>query len=194
MRPVALICVAITLAGCTPALTPPKYVAAEIADAAMAAYDTNKDGKLDEKELENCPALKDMFTDRDYKGDKIVTRDDLEKYFKELLNSGVALLAVNCKVYQGDKPVSDVDVKFVPEKFHGGTFKTGMGKTDERGTTAIRVDGQPAPGLTPGFYRVVLSKKDADGKESIPAEFNERTNLGYQIRLSRKGAIRIEIP
>ena len=172
----------------------PTYSAAAVADAAMTDYDANKDGKLDEKELERSPALKSSVADLDKDSDKAIAKDELEARLNEFLQSKIGLITASCRVSQGDRPLADAEVKFVPEKFHGEALSVATGKSDKDGVVELRCEGKPHPGLSLGFYRVEVSLKDANGQETIPARFNTQTTLGYQISTRMRGAIEIRIP
>ena len=37
------------------------------------------------------------------------------------------------------------------------------------------------PGLPCGLYRITVSKKGADGKETLPTKFNTETTLGREV-------------
>jgi hypothetical protein len=37
------------------------------------------------------------------------------------------------------------------------------------------------PGVPYGFYRIQVSRKDAEGKETIPARYNSETTLGQEV-------------
>jgi hypothetical protein len=171
----------------------PSYSASGVADAAMAEYDTNKDGKLDAAELEKCPSLKHGLAEIDTNKDKAISRDELVTTLTEFRNSKIALVGVKCRVVRGDETVADVDVKFIPEKFFGSAITGGVGKTDKNGIAEIKGEGKSVPGLNPGFYRVELSKKDGAGTETMPAMYNQKTTFGFEVSSKQKSALRIDI-
>lgn len=186
----------IFLVGCSNRVNvaPPKYSPGATADAAMAEFDANKDGKLDEKELEKCPSLKSSLVNLDKNNNKAIDRDELEARLNEFLNSNVGLMALSCRLFKANQPLGNADVKFVPEKFHGQTISVATGKSDNAGNVELRCEGKPLAGLSLGFYRVEVSLKDAGGQETIPAAYNTQTTLGYQVSSSVRGAIEIKIP
>ena len=171
----------------------PKYSAAAVAAEAMNEYDTNKDGKLDAKELERCPALKNALAELDKDGDKAISRQELEDCLEDFLKSKIAVMGVMCKVTRGGEPLVDAEVTFIPEKFHGGSINPGSGKTNGQGITELRCQDQPVSGLSPGFYRVEVSLKDAGGTETIPAQYNTQTKLGYFVHPELRKYILIKI-
>jgi len=160
----------------------------------MTQLDANKDGKLDEKELEQSTALRNSLGDLDKDGDKAISREELEARLTEMLASKVGIQAISCRVMRGGQPVPNVEVKFVPEKFHGTSLAEASGKSDAEGYVSLLSTGQTFPGIAPGFYRVEASLKDASGNESLPAAVNTRTKLGYQISSRLRGGIEISIP
>src|SRR6266446_6137859 len=61
LRAVVVTLALLLLAGCSPSnarVTAPSVSADEVGRNALAEYDTNKDGFLDVKELDRCPALR----------------------------------------------------------------------------------------------------------------------------------------
>jgi hypothetical protein len=68
-----------------------------------------------------------------------------------------------------------------PEKFLGSGVKPASGVTDRDGSAALKAEGQDLPGVQFGFYRVRISKKDGQGRETLPARYNTQTTLGCEI-------------
>ena len=82
-----------------------------------------------------------------------------------------------------------VDLQFiliVPEDFLGPELATGTGTTDGSGTALIsqpsRGEGDTARGMSPGFYRVEITKGD-----EIPAKYNTATVLGQEVAVDADG-------
>ena len=174
-------------------VAPPTYSAASVANEAMKLFDTNKDGKLDEKELMSVPSLKNSLADLDKDGDKAISKEELETRLQEMLDSKVGIFSISCRVTRGGQPVPDVEVQFIPEAFFGKALKPASGKSRADGYVEVRCEGNSDPGLAPGFYRVEASLKGAGGTETLPASLNSQTKLGYQIRTMARGAGTIEI-
>jgi len=177
-----------------PSVSPPNYSPTASADAAMSEYDSNKDGKIDQKELERSPALKNSLDDLDLDKDKAIGRDELVKRLTEFSNSKIALMNVGVRITRAGQPLANANVKFVPESFHGAAIKPASGKSDAQGSIEFRTEGSALPGLAQGFYRVEVSVKDDAGQETIPATFNTNTTLGQQVRANLRGSIEIKIP
>jgi hypothetical protein len=154
------------------------------AAAALAEYDSNKDGYLDAKELEQCPALKGALKTIDKDGDGRLSADEIADRLTGILGSRVGLLALACQVTLNGRPLKDATVTFVPEKFLGSAVRTASGVTDRDGVASPAAGG--APGIQPGYYRVSISKKDAQGKETLPARYNTQTTLGQEVAPSAR--------
>ena len=77
-------------------------------------------------------------------------------------------------------PLVGAKVRLVPESFLGSALQPGEGTTDERGIAIVSTPPRYAadvPGLSPGFYRVEITKEG----DSIPAKYNTATTLGLEI-------------
>ncbi len=163
------------------AMVPPVYSADSAAAAAMAEYDADKDGALDAKELEHCPALKEALKrGLDKNKDGKVTADELVERLRMFQEDGIGSAFV--QVTLDGKPLAGATVTFTPEKFLGPSFKPATGTTGPEGTTMLQVDGQAA--VAYGFYRVEISK-NAGGKETLPAKYNAQTTLGKDFASAR---------
>jgi len=168
----------------------PRLSPAEAGAAAMAAFDTNKDGNLDAKELEKCPALRERKPDGtfggpiptvDKDGDGKITAEEIATRLREYESRKVALVGVSCQVANENLPLTGATVTFTPEAFMGTSVKPAQGVSEEGGEVNLQIEGEGYPGLHCGFYRVTVSKKDAQGKETIPARFNTNTTLGFEV-------------
>ena len=181
-------------AGCGPsAVTIPKFDPDTIAQNAMDEYDKNKDGKLDEAELENCPALKNALPNMVGPDKKFLTEEDVAERLRKFQKSQVGLMGVRCLVFRGGKGVKDVTVTFIPEKFMGGTIKQASGISDEDGNVVLMAEGESVPGLNLGYYRIEASKKDADGNELLHPKFNKESKLGQEVPHNRAPTVSIDI-
>src|SRR5438874_4779771 len=163
-----LACLALGCAG-KDELTMPTYTPDAYAKQALAEYDTNKDGFLDAKELERCPALKKSLEAIDTNGDHKISAEELASRIQMFQDSQVALKAVGCHVTLDGKPLQGATITYVPEKFMGSSVRQATGTSDERGAVALFMEGERTSGVQPGFYRVQVSKKGPSGQESIPA-------------------------
>src|SRR5947208_3496966 len=79
---------AIFATGCgSKSLTPPKFDPETIAQQAMDEYDTNKDGKLDQMELEKCPALRHALLQIAGPEKNYIDQEDLVKRLEKFQKS-----------------------------------------------------------------------------------------------------------
>ncbi len=154
---------------------PPGYNSSAGSDA-IAAFDTNKDGKISGDELNKCPGLKAALARLDPSGKGEVTADMITARIQAWKNSKLGRMSYSCSVTYNGRPLAGAEVKLVPEKFLGEYVKTAVGKTDQNGMAMISTGDTP-PGIAPGFYRVEITK---DGL-NIPAKYNTDTILGAEV-------------
>jgi len=172
----------------------PELVPETAALEAIRTYDASKDGRLDAKELERCPALVHALRSYDGDGDGKLTSQEIANRLLRIKEGSSAFLGISCQVNLGDAPLAGAKVTFVPEAFMGSAFKPSTGVSDEEGHVDLQTDGMDVPGLYCGLYRVTVSKPNAQGKETIPARYNTQTTLGYEIAPDmREGNIYIRV-
>lgn len=182
------------LAGC--AEPPPPRAAAPhdpdaMAAAALREYDRDGNGALNGPELDACPAVREALPEIDKDGDGAASGAELAARFRSYRAGTVA---VACTVTLGKKPLVGAVVTFTPEGFMGGVGAAGAGTTDKSGRTIIEVPG--AAGLTPGMYRITVSKKATTkaGAEQVPAKYNARTTLGREVAAGgRSGPVELAL-
>lgn len=174
----------VAFVGCLSSPTPPEmpsFDPAGSASAALEQYDANKDGKLDAKEMEKSAALAGAAAELDTSGDKSLDLAELTARLDSFAEGGVARKMFSAQLMMDGVPLADAEVKFVPEQFMLGAIAEGVGKSDAGGMVTITVPGVDPPGIAVGFYRIEVSKKDASGKETLPAKFNTETTLGMEV-------------
>jgi len=181
LRWFVLITLIVLVAGCSRGGTELPQVNPRDAGAeALAAYDTNKDGALDAKELEQCPALRGSLKRIDKNNDGRLSSDEIVERCIFLREAGGGMsVAVNVTLDR--RALSGATVTLVPEKFMGATFKPLSVVTDESGAGFLKAEGAGHLEAPCGFYRVEVSKKNAQGQETIPAKYNAKTVLGYEV-------------
>jgi hypothetical protein len=187
LRWFVLITLVILVAGCSRGGTDLPQVNPRDAGAeALAAYDTNKDGALDAKELEQCPALRVALKRIDKNNDGSLSADEIVDRFNFLREAGGGM-SVAVKVTLDRKALPGATVTLVPEKFMGAAFKPLSAVTDESGSGFLKAEGAGHLEAPCGFYRIEVSKKNAQGQETIPAKYNAKTALGYEISPDAEG-------
>ena len=152
---------------------------------AMAQYDTNKDGKVAEDELENAPSLRAAIKNLDTNGDGGVDAKEVDGLIDRWIASKLGRTDCIVTVTRNGDPLDGATVKLVPEKFLGGAIQGGEGTTNEFGQAAITgpmPDGSSSPmsGVSPGLYIIQVTK---DG-ESIPAEYNSSSKYGVEVSMN----------
>ncbi len=171
------------LAGCNDrTLHVPPMDPAAAASAALAEYDANKDGALSEVELEKCPGLKASLTWIDSNKDRRLSADEIAARVRGYQADRAGLLTLIVQFTLDGRPLKDADVTLVPEKFMGSGVQPAHATTDAGGGCQFRMEGMQYAGVHPGVFRIVISKKDAAGKETIPTKYNAETTLGVEAR------------
>lgn len=186
------VCAVLMICGCGggPSRVPaPSLRPAAAAQEAFRLYDKDGDGFLDPTELDASPALKKAVNAKasatsasfpiDQDQDKKLSLQELTTRLEGMVTSRVGRMTVACAVVRGNQPLPGVDVRFIPEPFMGSAIRPAQGKTDETGVARVAVEGEE--GMTFGFYRVELSRKNAGGRELIPARYNAETELGQEV-------------
>ncbi len=187
------------IAGCRrgPArVLPPKISPSSAANAAMAKYDTNKDGYLDAKELEKAPALRSALKEIDANGDGKISADEIAARIAQWQATGVGLTTLTARVTLDGQPLEDATVTLVPEEFLGSEMQKAVGKTNKGGAAGMSIEHPPAPqyrGVQQGLYRVEISKI-VNGKETIPSKYNAETTLGVEVARGAPGMAQGSVP
>lgn len=174
----------LAVAGCwnrEPPAVLPQAVDADAARKAMELYDANKDGFLDDKELEKVPSLKAAKSQLMNKDQKIGA-EEIAARIESWKGSGIGRLSVMCKVTHNGRPLENAVVTFVPESFLGSQVQPGSGTTNRGGMAIISGQGDVS-GMSPGFYRVQITKAG----EKIPPKYNTETTLGQEVAGDAEG-------
>jgi hypothetical protein len=152
---------------------------------AIELYDANKDGFLDANELEKVPGLKAAMRQVDCNGDGKISADEISARIDSWVASKCGRIGIKCKVAHKGTPLSGATVRFVPEEFLGSGMKTYEGTTNDSGTAAMFAVGSSERGVSPGLYRVEITKAG----ERIPAKYNTETKLGQEVALDAAGIV-----
>lgn len=171
------------LIGCGNSVPPrvvPDLPDASAPSKALELYDTNHDGLLDAKELEQAPGLKAALKQVDTNNDGKISEQEIAARIQAWAELRNGRIQTNCLVLHNGKPLAGAKVLFVPEKFLGGTIQPGSGTTTVSGFANVSAPYAADPsvqGLAPGFYRVEITKEG----EKIPAKYNTETTLGAEV-------------
>ena len=181
MRRSFILGLVITLACCGCSRTPPPPPAPKItpevsARQAIEMYDANQDGKIDAREVLECPGLADARERIDSNKDGAIDAQEIAARINYWINSGTITIDGSAEVYR-----------------NGAPFLICQGKTNDLGEAYV--SGVMGVGLYPGIYRIRISKREG-GTETLPAKFNSETELGIEISddiFRPTGIIRIEL-
>jgi hypothetical protein len=182
--------------GRAPSRVIPESPASNAGAAAVAAHDADKNGLLDESELQGAPGLKAALKQADTDGDSKLSSAEIGARISAWAKSKVGRMSVACIVTRGGSPLADADVRFVPESFLGSALPTATAKTNAQGLampTAPVSDEKPS-GVPPAFYRVEITTAAGD----IPAAYNTATTLGAEVAPDvtalMMGPLRFDLP
>ncbi len=179
-----ILAVLMGIAGC--GLGQPKRLVAPALDPAMVTAnimkvaDTNGDGRLDGKELQQVPGLMTVVAALDMDKDGTLTATEIEAWLAEIKESRVAIGSGCFTVTHGKQPLPNVTVKLIPDPIMGGGMKAAEGVTDEQGIVNPSIPGSPRRGVNYGLYRVQLTGRDSRG-EPLPPKYNTASELGIAI-------------
>ena len=187
----AAIATVFSLSGCWSS-SPPSFAPAidpvGAGKAALAQFDTDKDGKISGAELDKAPSLKYNMAKMDLNHDSALTADEIAARVKFWQEKDVWRRPIFCTVLHNNTPLADAEVKLIPEKLLGDQMKVARGTTNALGTARLS-DGTEAPdespGVAPGFYRVEITKTG----ENIPAQYNTETTLGLDTSVDNQTTI-----
>ncbi len=176
------IAILLALAGCSNRAAPvtSEPIDSNAARKAIELYDANKDGFLDEKELQSAPGLKSASKQLDKSGK--ITEAEIAARIESWRRTGAGRLGIACKVTRKGKPVAGAQVNFVPEPFLGAGLQGGGGVTNPQGIANIN-GTSGLPGMSSGFYRVEITKAGED----VPAKYNRETELGEEVSIDAGG-------
>jgi hypothetical protein len=153
------------------------------AKAAIAQYDTSGDGKLDAEELEQSPPLAAMLAtvkQHDPSHGDYLTADDIAGRIKSWLRADAIVAGGSVVVLLDGKPLAGATVTLEPEPWLGPSYRTSSGTTGVSGYATMSRTLEAYPGIYYGLYRVRISKK-VDGRETVPEQYNDKTELGREV-------------
>jgi hypothetical protein len=163
-------------------IVPPSINADSAGQEAIKMYDKNKDGKISGAEFDQVPSLLVSLPIIKSTKDKGITAAEITGRIKDWQKTKIGRVGgVNAVVTRNGKPLVGAEVKFVPEKFLGGSVPEckSASPTGADGSAEITEPvgvGEPR-GVPPGYYRVEITMPDG----SIPAKYNTQTILGEEV-------------
>ena len=177
----------LSAAGCSDelplSLKMPPLDPAAIAKEAISRYDTNADGKLDAKELEASPALVPCCarSRTTMPATPIRSRPRTSPPASRPGSKAAACCsAARTRVTLDGKRLAGAVVTWEPEPYLGPAYHPSSGTTNKNGYAYLSPALEGFQGIFPGLYTVRISKK-VQGKETIPACYNEKSTLGREV-------------
>jgi hypothetical protein len=173
----------VAIIGCSrgPSRLYPPTVNSDAGASAVQQYDADKDGSISNDEVKKSPGLVTAFGRIDSDHDGRITAEEIDKRIAQWRESRIGLSSMYVRVTLDGVPIQDTEVKIVPEKFLGEAVKSASCVTEEGGFGRLRISPDPDEnGVHLGFYQLQVSKK-VNGKETIPARYNEKSELGVEI-------------
>lgn len=187
----AAVMVLLATAGCSGSPPPPKradLAPADVARRAIEQYDANHDGKIDAAEIEKSPALAAMAAAMNSQPDGTLSEDQIAQRAAQWLKEPCARVSHMAVIDLDGQPLQGATVTFEPEECMGPAYHASTAVTDQAGQCFPPGDDPTYPGLSPGLYRIRVSKL-VDGRETVPARYNAQTELGVEATAaSRHGA------
>ncbi len=135
----------------------PAWDPAANAAKAMELWDTNQDGKLDEEELRQCPGVRSDMGAIDADRDRAISREELQKRLEAFQETKLGLKAAFFTVRFNGKPLSDTEVRFVPEEFLAGIIEPATGKTNRAGVVRPQAESAEVQAMQVGYYRLEVN-------------------------------------
>jgi hypothetical protein len=151
------------------------------AAAALAQYDTNHDGSIAGPELDKSPGLKSALPSMDADRDGKLSAAEIAARLSKYRSDEIPTFPFLCQVMLDGRPLAGAEVRVVPEPFLGDQVKPASGMTDADGGASLKIEGAADHGVHCGLFVVQISKKDAAGKETVPAKYNTQSTLGQEV-------------
>lgn len=154
------VCVGCAGADSAPASLDP----ATAAEAALQAYDSNQDGKIEGEELDGCPALKVSLRRLDANKNRALEADEIANRLSAY-PSPPQLVRPELFVMRGNQELLDAKVTLEPEPFMGEGWQAYEGSTGSGGIANLQGVEDESSKFNPGFYRVRITTPE--GQETV---------------------------
>lgn len=179
---VVLVAAAGASAGCgqgASRVAAPSYDPEGFADAIIAKLDANADGAIDKQELAAAPGLAAGLKAIDVDNNETLSRDELVARFNTYRDLKVGLTSTDLQLLFNGRPLTEGKVRLQPEFFLEAVLEPAEGEIIPDGTVTPYALSTNAPGLKPGYYRVIVDSPRA----KTPAKYAsaETTPLGIEV-------------
>ena len=157
-----------------PAWNPPEQAA-----KAMTLYDKNADGQIAPDEL--SPGLKSALGSIDTDKNGSISEQELVDRIQAFADTKLGLIGVQGTARYAGRPLAGATITYEPEPFLAGVIKPAKATVGKDGFFSLRTEGEQFDATQPGIYLVRVSKPSDSGRETLPAKFNEETELGADV-------------
>jgi hypothetical protein len=177
--------VVIWVGGCsrTPSrIQPPKISPENAGRKAVAAYDQDGDDALSKEELKKCPALLAAIGAYDTSQDGKIDAGEIAARLKSWETTRVGITAATFYVKLDGRPLTGARVLLEPEPFLGGAVMPASAEINSSGLAGPSMAPEHLPegvryGLQSGLYKIRISHPTL----KIPTKYNEQTELGLEV-------------
>lgn len=150
------------------------------ARVAFTMFDKNNDGKLANEELRDAPGIASARKSIDANRDGVIDEAELTRRLQSYLDSRIGIQSLTCVVTVNGRPLENAVVDFEPEQLFDGALSPAQATINREGSGPVMTTSGRLPGISPGIYRVRISKKSGD-KETVPTKYNSATTLGFEV-------------
>jgi hypothetical protein len=160
----------------------PSVNASSAASAALALADKDGDGAISKDESVATPSLKYAFDKYDADKNGRIDASEIESRIESWTAHGAMVMPTGFYVKMDGRPLANAKVVLEPEPFMGGVLPPGEGVVDSTGACGPTVPKEllskaiPA-GMFCGLYQIKITSSE----KTIPAKYNERTELGFEV-------------
>lgn len=156
----------------------------QASQAAVELYDANSDGKLDQEELKQCPAILHRIGKYDTDSDGQVSAEEIAARMEDWYETRVGMMTLNCRVTLDGAPLIGAEVRLTPEPFLAPVIKPASGVTEAGGLAFLSIAPEDRPadlqmleGVHIGLYKAQITHPS----KNLPAKYNTASTLGHEI-------------
>lgn len=162
----------------------PDVDADDAASQAIELYDKNTDARLDSTELVACPSLNAALPAYDGDKDGVLAEAEIAAGIGSWAATGAGAIPLPFLVMLDGKPLAGAQLKLTPAPFLGDAVKPALGESDATGggTFTMAPEDRPAnvpkslPVMQPGLYTVEITHPVT----KVPAKYNAESTLGLE--------------
>ncbi len=150
---------------------------------AFELFDKNSDGFIDDAEVQSAPGLAEGMVRVDANSDGKISPEEITDRINSWNESVLSLVSPELVLKFNGRIVPGALITFEPEPFLAEWLEEKRVWSNQFGTVTPQISRE-LPGMYMGYYRVKVSK-EMGGKERIPPEYNEQTQLGVEFCTDR---------